>query len=172
MFCDKVIGVELFGVLQLAYLSVSDLNSVQPLLSPLMNMSIVNGYNPEILQKDTYGMPKRVREIGYDTVFINNFGVMFALVLVDIVVAVGVLTVGYLVPKYNETTKNIAKRMLKEYLLMLVTFNSLNIAYSVGVSTSYSKANDSFYIMNLALGFGSLLLPLGIVCGIIFTEKK
>jgi hypothetical protein len=81
MFCDKVIGVELFGVLQLAHLSVSDLNSVQPLLSPLMNLSIVNGYNPDLLDRDTFGMPKRVREIGYDTVFINNFGGMFMLVL-------------------------------------------------------------------------------------------
>jgi hypothetical protein len=60
VFCDKVIGVELFGVLQLAYLCVSDLNNVQPLLSPLMNMSIVNGFNPSIMDvhKD---LPKRIR---------------------------------------------------------------------------------------------------------------
>ena len=48
MACDKVIGVELFGVLQLAHLVVSDMNAVQPLLSPLMNLSMVNGYNPTL----------------------------------------------------------------------------------------------------------------------------
>jgi hypothetical protein len=65
MVCDKVIGVELFGVLQLAYLSTSDLNSVQPLLSPLMNMSIVNGYNADFTTSVGL-LPNRVREIGYD----------------------------------------------------------------------------------------------------------
>lgn len=60
MLCDKVIGVELFGVLQLAHLSTSNLNSVQPLLSPLMNLSIVNGYNMDL--KSTVSMlPNRVR---------------------------------------------------------------------------------------------------------------
>jgi hypothetical protein len=81
MFCDKVIGVELLGVLQLAHLSVSDLNGVHPLLSPLMDLSKVNGYNPDLLERDTVGLSNRIREIGYDTVFINNFGGMFLLVL-------------------------------------------------------------------------------------------
>lgn len=64
LLCDKVIGVELFGVLQLAYLCVSDLNNVQPLLSPLMNMSIVNGYNPSVLSEH-FGVPNRIKTIGY-----------------------------------------------------------------------------------------------------------
>jgi hypothetical protein len=48
LICDKIVGVELFGVLQLAYLSMSNLKYVQPLLPPLMNMLLVNGYNPTV----------------------------------------------------------------------------------------------------------------------------
>lgn len=36
MFCDKIIGVELFGVWQVAFFSISNIDNVQPLLSPLL----------------------------------------------------------------------------------------------------------------------------------------
>lgn len=48
MACDKVIGVELFGVWQVAHLSLSNIDRVQPLLEPLMSLGLVNGINSQL----------------------------------------------------------------------------------------------------------------------------
>jgi hypothetical protein len=62
--------------------------------------------------------------------------------------------------------------MLKEYLLMLIVFNSFNLSYSLGVTTTYSRQSSSHYTKDMVLGYASLLLPLGIIAGILFTDKK
>ena len=41
----KVVGLELFGVLQLAHLSVGSMDNVNPLLTPLMDMKSVHGFS-------------------------------------------------------------------------------------------------------------------------------
>lgn len=137
MVCDKVIGVELFGVLQLAHLATSNLNSVQPLLAPLMNLSIVNGYNLDLSQSVSM-LPNRVREIQYDELLLNNFNIMLGLMLVEIVVAGVLLIVGTFMPSFRQKSRSIAKHMLKEYLLMMVIFNSYNVSYSLGLQLAYS----------------------------------
>lgn len=50
LLTDKVIGIELFGVLQLAHLVIADMTFVMPQLSPLMNLSMVNGFNPSLTE--------------------------------------------------------------------------------------------------------------------------
>ena len=40
----KVVGLEMMGVLQLAHLSVGSMDNVSPLLTPLMDMKGVHGY--------------------------------------------------------------------------------------------------------------------------------
>ena len=40
----KVVGLEMMGVLQLAHLSVGSMDNVNPLLTPLMDMKGVHGY--------------------------------------------------------------------------------------------------------------------------------
>ncbi len=45
LVCDKVIGVELFGVWQISFLALATVDLVQPLLSPLLDLKILNGYN-------------------------------------------------------------------------------------------------------------------------------
>lgn len=169
MFCDKVIGVELFGVLQLAYLCVSDINNVQPLLSPLMNMSIVNGYNPPLFDQHA-NVPRRIRVIGYCEEFLNNFSVMLALILVEIIAALGVLAVGKVIPAYGERCRAIAMRMLKEYLMMLTVFNSLNLAYSLGIEATYGRSD--IHTPNIIAGVVSLVLPLAMIGVLALTNRK
>lgn len=40
----KIVGLELFGVLQLAYFSLGSVDEINVLLSPLMGMGYLNGY--------------------------------------------------------------------------------------------------------------------------------
>lgn len=169
--CDKVIGVELFGVLQLAHLTTSDLNSVQPLLSPLMNMSIVNGFNLN-LTSSTSLLPNRVREIGYNQLLFGNFNIMLGIMVLDIVVACIILCVGMIKSTFRAKSRTIAQHMLKEYLLMMVIFNCFNVAYGVGIEFTYLDSSNPEYLTSLAITVLSLALPFAMIAAIIFSNRK
>lgn len=171
MACDKVIGVELFGVLQLAHLSTSDLNGVQPLLSPLMNMSMVHGINLN-LTNSTLLLPNRVREIGYSQVLLSNLNIMLGLMVADVLIAAIIYCLGYMIPSIRSKTQVIAKHMLKEYLMMLVIFNSLNTAYSVGLQFTYLDSSNPYFVASIIGTVVSLLLPLAMVAAVVFSDKK
>lgn len=171
LFCDKVIGVELFGVMQVAFLSLSDMNSVQPLLAPLMNFSIVNGYNHEFIQTNSSKVPYRVRSLGYTESFANNFNVMFFMILGVITGAGFILIAGWRIPKFRDLSMKISKHMLKEYLLMMVLFNCFNVAFSLGVQSGYSDTENEFYIVNLIMAILSLGLALT-VCILQYASDK
>jgi hypothetical protein len=57
----KIIGLELMGVLQLAYFSLGSIDSVNILLSPLMNMNGLNGYSRPLLGSTNGELPRRVK---------------------------------------------------------------------------------------------------------------
>lgn len=45
LFSNKIIGLELMGVLQISFLILADLKLVNPLLAPLLTMKSLNGFN-------------------------------------------------------------------------------------------------------------------------------
>ena len=45
LFSGKIVGLELFGVLQVAFFSLAHQPSVNLFLSPLLDWRYVNGYN-------------------------------------------------------------------------------------------------------------------------------
>lgn len=57
----KIIGLELMGVLQLAYFCVGSIDEVNLLLAPLMKMKIVNGYSSPLLGSSSHSLPRRVQ---------------------------------------------------------------------------------------------------------------
>lgn len=112
VICDKVAGVELFGAWQVAFFSLSNINKVQPLLSPLMNLKIVNGINSQI----SYGesdVPDRIHSIGYEAEFLSNMNYMLWLILADVAVGLIIYTVGSFVPAKKELLQDIGKRIMK-----------------------------------------------------------
>lgn len=170
LLTDKVIGVELFGLLQLSYLSVSNLNYVQPLLSPLMNLSIVNGINLNLFQRNTADLPDRIREIGYNVDFLSNINAMLGLMVAWTVVSASVYVVGFFVVSAKEKLQNIAKRMLKEYLLMLLAFNSYNIAFSFGLQVIYNQSSSM--VFNVAAGALAVASFAAMIATIQFSESS
>lgn len=56
IFCDKVIGVELFGAWQTAFFSIANIDKLQPLLYPLAKLKTVNGINT-FLSFGSAGLP-------------------------------------------------------------------------------------------------------------------
>lgn len=135
----KIVGLELFGVLQLAYFTLGNVDLVNLLLTPLMNMKGLNGLNIPFANSDSSILPKRVKSIGYSPNFLDNCSVMLILVLAEMAVALIIYFLAFLIKSQSPRLYKIAKRMLKEFLLTLLVFNSFNIAYSAGIHFTYSK---------------------------------
>lgn len=64
---------------------------------------------------------------------------MLWVVLADVVVGFGIYCIGSLIPSsiYKQKMQSAGLRILKEYLLMLIMFNTFNIGYSAGLQVSY-----------------------------------
>lgn len=57
VFTCKIIGLELFGVLQLAYFSLAEHSFLNIYLAPLLKLSSFNGFNVGLLP-ETSSVPK------------------------------------------------------------------------------------------------------------------
>jgi hypothetical protein len=73
--------LELFGVLQLAYFSLAEISSLNIMLVPIVNLGAANGFNPDI-SGSYQSLPKKISFIEYDTVFLNNCGLMLILLII------------------------------------------------------------------------------------------
>lgn len=54
---------------------------------------------------------------------------------------------------------------------MIITFNSFNMAYSFGVLVTYGQNNPNF-IIEVAAGVASLILPVAAMCMLAFSSKE
>lgn len=112
MLTDKVIGVELFGAWQTAFFSLATIDKIQPLLSPLMNLSVVNGINYAFDFPQGF-VPERVSAINYSAAFLSNCNFMFALIFADIVLGFLLIGLSYLIPVLKDRLRNFGRRLLK-----------------------------------------------------------
>lgn len=113
MIPGKIIGLELFGVLQLAYFSLGSIDSVNVLLSPLMNMKELNGYSKPVLGSTSSSLPRRVREIKCYPSFLDNFNVMFLLMFAELLVALVMYFLIKISQLPSKKLMSITHRMLK-----------------------------------------------------------
>jgi hypothetical protein len=113
MLPGKIIGLELFGVLQLAYFSVGSIDSVNVLLSPLMSMKGLNGYSQPITSSTDEGLPRRVKEINHYPSFLDNFNVMFLLLFLELFVGAVIYFFTKISDFSSKTLSKIANILLK-----------------------------------------------------------
>jgi hypothetical protein len=97
-----------------------------------MNLTAVNGLNSAFdFERGT--VPEQVAAINYRAAFLANCNFTVLLVFLDIVAGLVLLGVAKLVPVHREQLKGYGRRLLKEFFVMLVSFNSLNIGFSAGL---------------------------------------
>lgn len=75
----KIVGIELFGVLQLAFFNLADNEFVNLYLSPFQSWKYFNGYNVDLPQHNTFEsttIPQRIKAISYGSSFISNMNIM------------------------------------------------------------------------------------------------
>lgn len=169
LLSNSITPIELFGLLQLAHITTSNLEGVEPHLAPLMNLSIVHGPNVDLGSIGS-SVPYRVASIGYKSDMIGNFNLMLGLVFLEVLVAGILLLVGKFAPRLAHKLQEVAKTMLQKYLLVLVLFNLLNMSYSSGIQFGYGSPKDPLFGVSVIAVLASLALPIAAVGSILFTK--
>lgn len=82
-FSTCLIGIELIGVLQLAFLNLGDNLYIHLYLSPILGWYYVNGYNIKPTQFNV--VPHNIQQIGYTNTFLSNFNVMYGVLILSTV---------------------------------------------------------------------------------------
>ncbi len=168
----KITGLELIGVLQLAYFSLAQQQNVNALLEPFMSMKEINGFNPTIFNEADEILPDPVSSIGIKSLFLNNCNVMLALILLELAVAGVMFAVAHLVESVSNKVSTVAKHLIKEGLLTLMMFNAFNIAFGVGNHFHYAESSNDSYVLSSVAAIVSVVL-LFIPCGfLMFSESK
>ncbi len=132
-----------------------------------MNMSMVHGFNPQMVSSQAL-LPKRVREIGYTESYTNNAGLMTIVMVVEAAVAGVLALVAYYRKDPESVLQSVSEKMLKEYLLAIVTFNSLNIGYSFGLLAGYDSSSYSNYGINLFFALAGIMMPIAMMASLVF----
>lgn len=169
LFCNKIIGLELMGVLQISFFVMADINLVNPILAPLLYMKSVNGFNlnTELPGSD---VPTRISAMSYKSLFLNNFNVMLALPLIVLTLSLIIYLVGKFKPNGEKLVK-MSKHLVKEYFLTVVVFSLYNISFSAGVQFQYPSQGSSQFINDL-VALASLCLPISVVCLLAFADSS
>jgi hypothetical protein len=116
----KIVGLELTGVIQLAFFSLGSMDNVNIMMSPMMGMKGINGYamgmgnDPKkhrLLQSTL--TPARINTIGYNANFLRNCNVMLMMIVAVIAVAFCLYILTWIFKKCAETLHKISKRMIK-----------------------------------------------------------
>ena len=133
----KIVGLELFGVLQLAYFNLADNEYVNLYLSPLLDWKYLNGYN--INFKSSSIVPANVQAIQYSSSFLSNINIMFLILLLELFVSFLMMILGKRVPFLQKVNKF----FFQQIFVTLFLFNSFNIAFSAGLHFKYAKAENT-----------------------------
>lgn len=163
----KIVAIELFGVLQLAYFCLANLDQVNVVLSPLMGMNSLNGYN--IMQSDSSAVPSRVGSLDYSSTFLSNCNIMLLLILILTFVGVVFLALGFIFAKFSETFFSISKYILKQFLLGLVLFNIFNLSFSVSLHLLYANSSQPSYSVSTFLVVAVIILLGTMGVALLFT---
>lgn len=176
----KIVGLQLFGVLQLAFFSSGSMNNVNVLMAPLLSLKIVNGLNNvnmgssssrKLQTSSTSQTPDRIQAIGYNSNFLRNCNLMFFLVVGVIVVSFILFLLTYLFKKCAPTLHKVSKRLIKQVLLTLILFNCFNFAYSAGVHFNYASQSDSLYLWGTLSAIATIVIPVLMALALLASEQ-
>ena len=133
----KIVGLELFGVLQLAYFNLADNEYVNLYLSPLLDWKYLNGYNINFGSGSI--VPANVQAIQYSSSFISNINIMFLILFLELLASFLMMILAKKVP----FLRKINRFFFQQIFITLFLFNSFNIAFSAGLHFKYARADNT-----------------------------
>lgn len=167
----KIIGLELIGVMQLAYFALAQQDNINILLEPFMQMNEINGFNADWLSENRH-LPDTVSALGIKALFLNNCNVMLLLILVEVSAAGVLYLLSHLLSTVSEKLSSVSKYFIKEGLLTLMMFNSFNIAFGVGIHFQYADKNDGSYLLSSVAAVLASGMVFGVCALLMFAEAK
>ena len=174
----KIVGLELFGVLQLSFFALGSLDNINLMQSPLKILKATNGYSLDLGQDTTTARllqvftSERINAIDYRANFIRNCNVMFLLVVAVMVIAFFLYLITWFYKFCCPCFYVFSERIFKEVLLTLILFNMLNFAYSTGIHFKYAPKEDPLFIWGTLAAVSTLLIPLLMVFILQCTEES
>lgn len=169
LFTAKYIGVEMMGVIQIAFIGLAVVNQLPPLMAPYPSMSYVNGVN-SANQKSSSGMPYRVSSLTYGASLAESFNYSTVLLLLPLLISL----VLFIVARFNRNDpvkkKNYgtwSKTILCDWGLTAVMFTLyhsivslvLFIVYGGSVSTILLSISivEAIFIVGVVVAMAVLL---------------
>lgn len=134
MLSCKIVGLELFGVLQLAYFSLVSYDFLGLYMEPLTKFKIFNGLNiPFITEPD---QPPAFQLLNFSTNILNNCNIMFFVMIGELVISLFL----YLISKLTLIHKlnRLSLHMLKQGFITILLFNIFNLSFSAGAHLKFS----------------------------------
>jgi hypothetical protein len=105
VFSCKIIGLEMFGVLQLSYFSLSNYDYVPPALMGILQRKEVNGLNIQTNSASDNNIPSRVTSNGYTASdYLTNINIMLLITAVIAIVGLVMYMVTYLMNTESSET--------------------------------------------------------------------
>lgn len=162
-FCNKIVGLELFAVLQTSFFSLSNTDRVHPFLTPLFQLQMLNGYNIPITDIDRRHVPDRVSAIGYSADFSTNFNISLGILCFLPILSLLFSASQFVFRRHAAKLSEVAGRVRGEYLLTVTLFFSLSYGYSFGLQLLYGKFDF--------LNFGMLSLAFVVVSAVLLMSR-
>ena len=139
LFSVKIIGLQLFGVLQLAFFNLADNQYVNLYLSPLLDWRYINGFNINLENGSI--VPVRIQSLRYKSSFISNINIMFLILLGQLMISGFIM----ILAKRVSFLSKINRLFFQQVFLTLFLFNSFNISFSAALHFKYAKPKDTKY---------------------------
>ncbi len=164
----KIVGLELFGVLQISYLNLMNHDKLNMNLYPLIDFKFFNGLNFKLIEEENDQIPSNILNMKMESEFLNNFNVMFFVSILALITLYVINRVAHFTK--NKSLKKITINMLKQSAVTLALFNSLNIGFSAGLHLKYSKNSSSLAVFHYFSSFVLVLVLFSLICLMIILE--
>ena len=169
---SKAVGLELFGVMQLAYFDLMTQDSLDFYSSTLAEFGSFNGAKlPKPVSSSRSASNNNVLEqMQMDTFFYGNFNLMFFVLLGSLGLALIVLLIAKI--SHVRLIKKIAVYLLYEIFLSIVLFTTYDIAFSAGIHWQYADPSSLQYVYSSLVLYSSFLLLLFVLLLFFCADPK
>ena len=178
---SKVVGLELFGVMQLAYFDLMTQDSLNFYSSTLAEFNSFNGFkmpqsvsssssSPSVSTSPSASTANTLNQMQMDTFFYGNFNIMFFILLGFFIVP---LILFFIAKRARlRFLKKIAIYLFFELLLSIVLFTTYDIAFSAGIHWKYADSSSTQYIYSSLVLYSSLLLLIMVLILLVCANPK
>ncbi len=152
LFTSKFIGVEMVGVVQVAFVGLASINNIHPLLAPLAQIGFVNGLNSLFTNQQqsqlSGNVPIRASALEYDSQMIYSMNYMVAVMLLPLLVSL----VAYIMSAATKSEQNKLKykgwclTALCEFGLAVVAFVLYHQMMSVLFFAVYASSTAQLFM--------------------------